>query len=295
MSQSTGPGSDPLGTYSPGIDPLETEPLGAAPLTQGYAETGAHTAPGTPDTGGSAEETAKETAGAAKHQAGAVAGTAKEQASAVAGTAKEQAGNVAGSAKEQAGNVLAEAKDQAGDLLSDLRRQLSEQSDTLRDRIAEFLTEAGSELEHMAGAGGRSGYATQLVRQVGDRASSWGSHLTNHGSADLLEQTRGFARRRPGAFVLGALVAGVAAGRLTRGAKAHHDDVSDTDTTGTVVPATAPATYAAPTTTATSGPAGVPTLTPPVEPLGTGTRPTAPYGDEFVPVDTPADPREFRP
>ncbi|PRY10552.1 hypothetical protein [Kineococcus rhizosphaerae] len=283
MSQSTGPGSDPLGTYSPGIDPLETEPLGADPLTQGYAETGAHTAPGTPSgTGGSAKETAQETADAAKHQAGAVAGTAKEQASAVAG-----------SAKEQAGNVLAEAKDQAGDLLGDLRRQLAEQSDTLRDRIAEFLTEAGSELEHMAGAGGRSGYATQLVRQVGDRASSWGSHLTNHGSADLLEQTRGFARRRPGAFVLGALVAGVAAGRLTRGAKAHHDDT--TDTTGTAVATTTPAPYAAPTTTATSGPAGVPTLTPPVEPLGTGTRPTAPYGDEFVPVDTPADPREFRP
>ncbi|WP_432511416.1 ATP synthase subunit B family protein [Kineococcus sp. SYSU DK001] len=173
-----------------------------------------------------AQQQAADVAGNAKEQASAVAGTAKEQASAVAGTAKEQASAVAGTAKEQAGNVLGEAKAQAGDLLEDLRRQLAEQSDGIRDRLAEFFTTAGSELSDMASAGGGSGYATNVVRQVGDRASSWGAHLSDHDASDLLEQGRYFARRKPGTFLLGAVLAGVVAGRLTRGAKAHHDETS---------------------------------------------------------------------
>ena len=180
------------------------------------ASAGTPTATGTGSAGG--------TSGTGR--AGQAAGAAKEQAADVAGTAKNQAASVAGSAKEQAGDVLAEAKSQAVDLFADLRRQLSEQSDGVRDRLAEFLTGAGDELGDMAGAGGGSGYATQIVRQVGDRASNWGAHLRNHDGNDLLQQTRSFARRKPGTFLLGAVAAGVLAGRLTRGAKAHHDDTT---------------------------------------------------------------------
>jgi hypothetical protein len=46
---------------------------------------------------------------------------------------------------------------------------------------------------------------------------------------DLLDEVRRFARRRPGAFVLGALVAGVVAGRMTRGIVAARSDESDGD------------------------------------------------------------------
>ncbi len=53
-----------------------------------------------------------------------------------------------------------------------------------------------------------------------------GAHLSHHDASDLLEQGRSFARRKPGTFLLGAVVAGVVAGRLTRGAKAHHDRTS---------------------------------------------------------------------
>ncbi|MGI4895951.1 MAG: hypothetical protein ACRYF3_12640, partial [Janthinobacterium lividum] len=115
--------------------------------------------------------------GAGGGTGGQVAGAAKEQAADVAGTVKEQAANVTGSAKEQAGNVLGEARTQAVDLLGDLRSQLAEQSEVVRDRLAQFLSGAGEELGGMAGSGGGSGYATQLVRQVGDRASGLGSSM----------------------------------------------------------------------------------------------------------------------
>jgi len=45
-----------------------------------------------------------------------------------------------------------------------------------------------------------------------------------------LEQVRRVGRERPGAFLLTAALAGVVAGRLTRGVVATHTDDSDTDT-----------------------------------------------------------------
>ena len=293
MTQGTGNGGSTAPDF--GRDPLSGDPLVAGtPYASTTGDQGRHeqTADAAKDqasaVAGTAKDQASAVAGSAKDQASAVAGTAKDQASAVAGTAKDQASAVADTAKDQAGNVIAEAKDQAADLFADLRRQLSEQSEAVRDRLAEFLTGAGSELSDMAGAGGGSGYATQVVRQVGDRASSWGSHLTNHDAADLLEQTRSFARRKPGTFLLGALLTGVVAGRLTRGAKAHHDETTvDTTSTELVARPTAVVTPAAvpPVAPAT------PFVSPDVDVVTTGTRPTTPYERDASFVD----PLEHRP
>lgn len=214
-----------------------------------------------------------------------VTGDVEEQAQQVAETAKDEAAAVGGSAQEQAQNVLAEAKDQAGDLFEDLRRQVSEQSDVVRDRLSEFLTGVGSELDDMATAGGGAGYATQVVRQVGDRTASWGSQLRDQGSGDLLAQTRSFARRKPGTFLLGALAVGVLAGRLTRGAKAHHDQ--ETDSTNAVESGGSPV---------------VPVATDPLPTTGSlngmdsyGTRPAAPAEGTWTPVVDPAgDERDHR-
>ncbi|WP_432504107.1 hypothetical protein [Kineococcus arenarius] len=173
-------------------------------------------------TAGSAKEQAGQVTGTAKEQAGAVAGTAKEQAGAVAGTAKEEAGHVVHSAQEQLGGVLQEAQSQAVDLLGELRRQVDEQSTGQRDKLAAFLKQAGTELSQMSSASEGSGMATQLVRQAGDRAGALGDALSSREPRELLEQVRSYARRRPGAFLLGALAAGALAGRVTRGAQAAH-------------------------------------------------------------------------
>jgi hypothetical protein len=46
--------------------------------------------------------------------------------------------------------------------------------------------------------------------------------LQNREPAELLDDVRSFARRKPGLFLLGAAAAGVLAGRLTSGVKAAH-------------------------------------------------------------------------
>ncbi|GAA0309616.1 apolipoprotein A1/A4/E family protein [Kineococcus aurantiacus] len=300
-------------TDQPRIDPItgarltDPEVPAATYPPTGVGEQVGATAVQPPSTGttGAAKEQASEVAGTAKEQASAVAGTAKEQASAVAGTAKEQASAVAGTAKEQASEVagtaqqglsevVGEARDQVGDLLEGLRQQLSEQSDSVRDRLAEFLREAGSELAGMAEAGGRSGYATQVVRQVGDRASAWGAHLDQHDAPALLDQGRSFARRKPGAFILGALVAGVVAGRLTRGGKAHHDATTDT-TDVDAAPRHAVEGPVDPAATAALVPSGISTRSTPV--TTTPGVPVAPTGTPYAEgVGLPTtDPSGYRP
>jgi hypothetical protein len=69
----------------------------------------------------------------------------------------------------------------------------------------------------MAANGGQSGLGAELARQAADRMHGAASWLERREPADLLDEVRNFARRRPGAFLIGAAVAGLAAGRLTRG------------------------------------------------------------------------------
>lgn len=168
----------------------------------------------------------------------------------VAGTAKEEAVNVASTAAQEARGVVGEAVRQVSD-------QVGDQATTQRDRLSETLRTLGDDLEKMAaGEGAASGMAADLVREVSDRARSMGSHLENREPGQLVDDARDFARRRPGTFLLGALVAGVAAGRLFRATADGAAAASLVDTgagtagtTGTMrTPSAAgtPASYAAP-------------------------------------------------
>jgi hypothetical protein len=143
-----------------------------------------------------------------------------DQAQQAASTAKDEAQNVAGVAKEQAQNVAAEAQQQAADLVGEARRQLEDQSRSQLDRLVGSLKELADDLERMArGEGAGSGMAQTLVTEVSDRARSISSQVQGREPAEVLDQVRGFARRKPGTFLLGALAAGVVAGRFARGAK----------------------------------------------------------------------------
>ncbi len=59
--------------------------------------------------------------------------------------------------------------------------------------------------------------ATEVAQQAAERIHGAASWLEQREPADLLQAVRDFARRRPGVFLAGAAVAGLAAGRLTRG------------------------------------------------------------------------------
>jgi hypothetical protein len=170
------------------------------------------------------------------------------------------------------------ATDRARDLAAEARDEVRRQTDTQRERLAGTLHQLGDELRSMSGQGEGSGIATEIARQAGDRVHGLGSYVEHHQPGDLLEDVRSFARRRPGTFLLGAVAAGVLAGRLTRGAKAAAS--SSGDSSGPSYGATpgaagTGATWSTDAGYAASRPAGgyaatPPPVTPPATTPGTG-------------------------
>jgi hypothetical protein len=136
-------------------------------------------------------------------------------------------------AKDEARNVIEESKAQAQDLLQEARSQVDEQSRTQRDRLVGTLRTFGDDIEKMAnGEQVSGGMAQDLARQVAERARDISGRIDGREPVELLGEVRSFARRRPGTFLLGALAAGVVAGRLTRGAK----DSQNQETAGSETP-----------------------------------------------------------
>lgn len=156
------------------------------------------------------------------------AGNATDQAKQTASTAADQGKHVASVAQDEAKNVVEEAKSQAQNLLSDAQSQVEEQTRTQRDRLVQTLQTFGQDLEKMAsGQQADSGIAQDLVRQLSSRVTEFTSRLDGQEPAQLLSEVRSFARRRPGTFLVGALAAGMVAGRVSRGAiDAKRDDSS---------------------------------------------------------------------
>lgn len=154
----------------------------------------------------------------------------KQQAQEAAGTAADEGKHVASVAAGQAKDVAGEAKAHARNLVGEAQGQLDEQTRTQRDRLVGTLQSFSDDLEKMAGSGDTPGLASEVARQVADRTRSLGQHLDGREPADLLDDVRRFARQRPGTFLLGALAAGVAVGRLARGAKDASSSPSGTTT-----------------------------------------------------------------
>jgi hypothetical protein len=144
--------------------------------------------------------------------------TAKDQAQQAAGTAADEGKHVAGVARDEAQRIATEAKSQVGNLVSEATSQVEDQSRTQRDRVVETLRTFGDDLETMANQS-EGGMAANLAREGASRARTLSSQLDGREPRELLDDVRSFARRKPGTFLLGALAAGVVAGRLTRGAK----------------------------------------------------------------------------
>jgi hypothetical protein len=142
----------------------------------------------------------------------------KHQAGEAVGTAAEEGRHLTDVAGAEARNVAGEAKEQGRALLDDARGQLEDQSRTQRDRLVQSLSSMGDDLDRMSGQAD-SGLASDLVRQAAERVRSVSNHLEGREPAELLGEVRDFARRRPGTFLLGALAAGVVAGRFARGAQ----------------------------------------------------------------------------
>jgi hypothetical protein len=147
--------------------------------------------------------------------------------------AREQAGaagqRVAETASDQGAQVAREARAQARDLLGQARDQVTEQARSTQSQAADGLHSLAGELREMADGGERQGVASDLAAEAADRLGSLADWIGRREPGDLVDEVRKLARRRPGAFLIGAAVAGVLAGRLTRGTIDAKRDTSDND------------------------------------------------------------------
>jgi hypothetical protein len=143
---------------------------------------------------------------------------AKEEARGVAQDAVQSGKQTVDTAKQQVGEVTNEAMSQARMLLDQTREQVTAQGTAQQEKAASGLRTLADELQGMVSGDVQTpGLATDLAQQAAERVRTAADMLENRQPAELLEEVRRFARRRPGAFLLGAAVAGFVGGRLTRG------------------------------------------------------------------------------
>src|SRR5690349_1215837 len=148
---------------------------------------------------------------------GSTTDVARDQAAAVGQSASEAGSRVTQTAADQAREVAAETARQARDLLGEAGGHARGQASQQQQKGAGQLHSMADELRNMADKGGQSGVATEAAQQAAERLHGAASWLEQREPADVLQAIRDFARRRPGMFLAGALAAGLAAGRLTRG------------------------------------------------------------------------------
>lgn len=149
-----------------------------------------------------------------------VAHTARDKASEGAGLVGDKTSDVAHTAKVQAASTVHEATTQARDLAGQLREQLQSQSRAQAQQLASNVRRLADELHDMSENGKPDSTATAVVRQVADGGRQAAAHLENRGPEGIIEDLRGFARRKPGLFLAGAAVAGFAAARIGKGVSA---------------------------------------------------------------------------
>lgn len=165
-----------------------------------------------------AKEQAKEATSAAVAKTGEVASSAGDGAKKVASEATRQVSDLASEASGHAKEVYSQASGQ-------LREQASEQT----GRAAEGVRSLSQQVQALAdGRPDDAGAVGEYARQAGDRLQQVATRLEDGGLDGVLEDLQRFARRRPGLFLLGAGAAGLAAGRLLRGAQAAGTDSPDT-------------------------------------------------------------------
>ena len=210
-------------------------------------------------------------AGRATDVPGQSAGGKSEQAKEVAGAAADQGRQIADTAAQQAKSVAADATDHARGLVNDALSQVDDAAHGQMARLVEMLETFSDDLEQMAAQSDTSGLASEITRQAANRTRDLGHRLDGREPREILEDVRGFARRRPGTFLAGALVAGVVAGRFARGAK----DASQDGTGSSTQPTATEALPSESLSSSVAGPAqgGLGTsVTPPLQPTPGGMR-----------------------
>jgi hypothetical protein len=142
---------------------------------------------------------------------------------------------------------------------------VNEQAVNATGKLGESLRSLSDELRSMGeGSGTGSGPAAELARTVAGKGDAVATFLDGKQPGELLQDLRSYASRNPGTFLLGALAAGVVAGRFVRGAKADSDTAQTPNAAGTPSPYTpgvgTPSNPSAPGLTGQAVPPALPTV-----------------------------------
>jgi hypothetical protein len=153
-----------------------------------------------------------------------VAANAADKGKEVAGVAGDSAREVAGVVREQATQLTQELTAQGRTLYEETRQQVESQAEYQTQSLARALHRLGTETQALAegrpaDAGSLATYAEQCAEKLHQVA--W--EIEDRGVEGLVEDLGGFARRRPGAFLVGAALIGFGGGRLIRSAGSSSD------------------------------------------------------------------------
>ncbi|MEU2063158.1 hypothetical protein [Streptomyces sp. NPDC013455] len=136
------------------------------------------------------------------------------EASATAGQTKQAAGQVAATAAQQAKEVAGEVRQQAGSVVQDVRSRAMDEAEGQIRRAAGVLRQWAHDLSELAEQAPGDSPARSVVAQVADRGHRAADYVDKQGAEGIVGDLQSFARRRPGLFLGGALLAGLAVGRL---------------------------------------------------------------------------------
>ncbi|MEV6962459.1 hypothetical protein AB0M97_25375 [Streptomyces sp. NPDC051207] len=122
-------------------------------------------------------------------------------------------------AVEQAGAVAGEARQQAGTALRDLQDRMREEADSQVQRLSGTLRQWADDLAGLAQNAPGDSPVRGVVAQASDGGHRAADYLDKNGVGGALTDVQAFARRRPGAFLGGAALAGLVVGRIAKAGK----------------------------------------------------------------------------
>jgi hypothetical protein len=155
--------------------------------------------------------------------------------------ATEQARRVKDTAVEQATGMAQDAKAKAFDVVGEARQQLSGEADTQAKRVAGALSDVSRQVRSMKESAD-PGPVRELTGRAAGALDGVAERLDAGGVQGVVDDLSRFARRRPGAFLLGAALAGFAAARVLRNSAAAGGGSSDVAPLGTAPGIAAPRT-----------------------------------------------------
>lgn len=159
--------------------------------------------------------------------AASTAEAAKGAASEVASEATSAAADATQTVKAEVSSVVSDAADRAGAVLQTSRQELRSQVETKAKDLSSVLDSTASQLASMAkGADDPSSPVATLASTAAEQLRRQGQRLDEGGIDAVLQDAKRLARNRPGVFMLGAIGAGFAFGRLAK-----HADLKQAVTT----------------------------------------------------------------